>query len=51
MALWAGLVALIVTFLAILTGRIDVAVLLRSVLELGAVLGVFALVCAAEANS
>jgi hypothetical protein len=51
MALWAGLVALIITCVAVLTGGINAAVLLRSVLELGAVIGVFALICAAEANS
>ena len=51
MALWAGLVALILACVAVFTGRVDAAVLLRSLFELGAVVGVFALICAAEANS
>jgi len=51
MALWAGLAALVLALIAVLTGRLDAIVLLRSLLELGAVVGVFALICASEPSS
>ena len=51
MALWAGLVAIVVALFALLTRQIDLFVVLRSFVELAAVVGVFALVCAAEAHN
>ena len=51
MALWAGLVAVAVAVLALLTRQIDIFLVLRSVVELAAVMGVFALICAAEAHN
>ena len=50
MALWAGLVALALGLAAILGMEPNATAILRGVLELGAVLGVFALICAAEAR-
>jgi hypothetical protein len=51
MALWAGLVAVAVALFVLLTRQIDVLLILRSVVELAAVVGVFALICAAEAHN
>jgi hypothetical protein len=51
MALWAGLLAIAAGLLALLTRQIDLFVVLRSIVELTAVVGVFALVCAAEAHN
>ena len=51
MALWAGLVALAVAAFAVLTRQFDVFLILRSFVELAAVVGVFALICAAEASN
>ena len=51
MALWAGVVALAVVVLAILTRQVDLFVIFRSIVELVAVTGVFALICAAEARN
>lgn len=51
MALWAGVVAVAVAVLALLTRQIDIFLILRSVVELAAVMGVFALICAAEAHN
>ncbi|MDF3060445.1 MAG: hypothetical protein K0S06_554 [Microvirga sp.] len=51
MALWAGVVAVAVAVLALLTRQIDIFLVLRSVVELAAVMGVFALICAAEAHN
>lgn len=50
MALWAGLVALALGVAAILSMEPNATAILRGVLELAAVLGVFALICAAEAH-
>jgi hypothetical protein len=50
-ALWAGVVALAVVVLAILTRQVDLFVIFRSIVELVAVTGVFALICAAEARN
>lgn len=49
MALWAILVALGLGIFAVM-GGLSADTVLRSLLELGAVIGVFALICAAEAN-
>jgi hypothetical protein len=51
MALWAGLVAFTVAVVVVLTRQLDLAVVLRSIVELGAVVSVFALICAAEASN
>jgi hypothetical protein len=51
MALWAGVVALLLGVLAALTRQFDFMFVLRNLVELGAVVGVFALVCAAEARN
>jgi hypothetical protein len=51
MALWAGLVAFAVALLALLARQIDLFLILRSIVELAAVVGVFALICAAEARN
>jgi hypothetical protein len=51
MALWAGLLAIAAGLLALLTRQIDLFVVLRGIVELTAVVGVFALVCAAEAHN
>ena len=52
MALWAGVVALTLAVVAFFLGpSLDYAFILRSVVELGAVVGVFALICAAEASN
>ena len=51
MALWAGVVALTLAVVAFLGPPLDYAFILRSVVELGAVVGVFALICAAEASN
>jgi hypothetical protein len=51
MALWAGFVAIVIALFALLTRQIDLFVVLRSFVELAAVVGVFALVCAAEAHN
>lgn len=50
MALWAGLVALALGLAAILGMEPNGAGIVRGVLELAAVLGVFALICAVEAR-
>jgi hypothetical protein len=50
MALWAGVVALTLAVVAFLGPPLDYA-FLRSVVELGAVIGVFTLICAAEASN
>ncbi|WP_194164538.1 hypothetical protein [Microvirga thermotolerans] len=47
MLTWAGIVALVIGVLTYLTG--DTAVVLRGAAELGAVVALFALVCATEA--
>jgi hypothetical protein len=51
MALWAGVIAIALAVLALLTRQLDVFLVLRSVVELAAVVGVFALICAAEAHN
>jgi hypothetical protein len=51
MAIWTGLLAIALGLAAIVSMEPNVAAILRSVLELSAVLGVFALVCAAEARN
>ncbi len=51
MALWAVLVALGLGVFAIFTGELNSTAILRSLLELSAVIGVFALICAAEASN
>jgi hypothetical protein len=51
MALWAGVLALTLAVVAVLGPQIDVAYVLRSLVELAAVVGVFALICAAEASN
>lgn len=50
MAFLAIAVALGVGVFAAFGGAMDSSTILRSVLELGAVIGVFALICAAEAS-
>jgi hypothetical protein len=50
MALWAGLVALALGVAAILGMEPNATAIVRGLLELGAVLGVFALVCVLEAR-
>lgn len=50
MALWAGLVALALGLAAILGMEPNVAAMARGFVELGGVLGVFALICMAEAR-
>jgi hypothetical protein len=51
MALWAGVLALALAAAAVLAPHVDQAYVLRSLVELGAVVGVFALICAAEASN
>lgn len=51
MALWAGVVALVLALFAFFAPQIDYFALLRSATELAAVVGVFALICAAEASN
>lgn len=51
MALWAGFVALLLALFAFLTPPIDYFAVLRGTMEFAAVLGVFALICAAEASN
>jgi hypothetical protein len=51
MALWAGVVALTLAVIAFLGPPLDYAFILRSLVELGAVIGVFTLICAAEASN
>jgi hypothetical protein len=51
MALWAGVVALVLAVFALFGPPLDVAFMLRSLVELGAVVGVFTLICAAEASN
>lgn len=51
MALWAGLVAFVLALFTFLSPQIDYFAVLRGVLELAAVVGVFALICAAEASN
>ncbi len=52
MAVWTGLVALILALAAaVFAPPIDPFLVLRSLLELFAVLSVFALICAAEAST
>jgi hypothetical protein len=51
MALWAGVVALMLAIVALFGPPLDYAFILRSVVELGAVVGVFTLICAAEASN
>lgn len=51
MALWAGLVALVLALFAFLTPQVDYFAMLRGAVEVAAVVGVFALVCAAEASN
>ena len=51
MALWAGVVALTLAVVAFLGPPLDYPFILRSVVELGAVIGVFTLICAAEASN
>jgi hypothetical protein len=51
MALWAGLVAFVVALFVLLTRQLDLFLILRSVVELAAVVGVFTLICAAEARN
>jgi hypothetical protein len=51
MALWAGVLALMLAAAAVLAPHVDPAYVLRSLVELGAVVGVFALICAAEASN
>ncbi len=46
---WAGLFALVLAILGGLTGIVDPSALGAALLELAAVLALFALVCAAEA--
>jgi hypothetical protein len=50
MALWAGLVAMALAVLVLFAPSVDYAFVLRSLMELAAVCGVFALICAAEAS-
>lgn len=51
MALWAVLVALGLLGFALFTDEMNSTAHLRSVLELAAVIGVFTLICAAEAGN
>jgi hypothetical protein len=51
MALWAGLVAFAAALLVLLTRHLDLFLILRSIVELAGVVGVFALICAAEARN
>ena len=51
MALWAGVFALALAAAAVLAPHVDQAYVLRSLMELGAVVGVFTLICAAEASN
>jgi hypothetical protein len=51
MALWASLIALLIGSFAVFAGEPNYTAILRSVLELGAVIGVFTLICAAEASN
>jgi hypothetical protein len=51
MAVLAGLFALALGLVAILGFQLDYTVVLRSIVELGAVVAVFALICAGEARS
>jgi hypothetical protein len=51
MALWAGILALALAVVAALAPHVDYVYVLRSFFELAAVLGVFALICAAEASN
>lgn len=50
MALWAGLVALALGLAAILGMEPNAAAILRGLVELAGVLGVFALICMTEAR-
>jgi hypothetical protein len=50
MALWTGFIALIIALIAYL-GEPDLYAVLRSMVELSAVVGVFTLICAAEASN
>ena len=51
MALWAGVVALTLAVIAFLGPPLDYAFIVRSLVELGAAIGVFTLICAAEASN
>ena len=51
MAVWTGLLALALGLAAILAMEPNITAVLRGVVELAAVIGVFALVCAADARS
>jgi hypothetical protein len=51
MALWAGVLALALAVVAVLAPHVDLSYVLRSLVELAAVVGVFALICAAEASN
>jgi hypothetical protein len=51
MLLWAAIIAVVIGFVAVFTGEPDYPLILRSLLELAAVVGVFTLICAAEARN
>jgi hypothetical protein len=51
MALWAGLVAFVLALFVLLARQVDLFLILRSIVELAGVVGVFALICAAEARN